>query len=261
MFHSQSTPLESSSREATPTIQDSQQQSTKRPKTTRRTKRIQKEITRSALPPEKPQPDINNYNISDWEPRTDAECRTQSQEYLAAPTLSKAEFCFHSSGKRWSELEQLPYFNITCFVVVDPMHNLFLGVLKEHFRDILGFRPTRRFQKQRSEKFTAAPVVVISIEATEDNPLPGDQATRNHVYDLIKWLGEPMSDMLEDDATADMWERRFRRCNLSSLRYVSVGLHLIPSEVAKKILRKTEFIEALKTWVRVRVPVKPTDYN
>lgn len=41
-------------------------------------------------------------------------------------------------GIRWSALLRLPYFDIVRFVVVDGMHNLFLGLIKDHFRQVLG---------------------------------------------------------------------------------------------------------------------------
>lgn len=129
------------------------------------------------------------------------------------------------------------------------MHNLFLGLLKVHFRDILGFKPSNKSQRQRSETYKAPPVVEIDIKATNDNPFPTEQTAISHVRDLIKWLQQPMSDALEDNATVDLWEKRFYRWNLTALRYVSVGLGLLTSEVATKIKRKSEFVIALKTWV------------
>jgi hypothetical protein len=42
------------------------------------------------------------------------------------------------SGVKWSELLCLPYFDPTRFVVIDAMHNLFLGLINEHFQNILG---------------------------------------------------------------------------------------------------------------------------
>ncbi|KAI8985713.1 hypothetical protein BD414DRAFT_394137, partial [Trametes punicea] len=37
---------------------------------------------------------------------------------------------------RWSELARLPYFDFCRMIVVDPMHNLFLGLVKTHFYHI-----------------------------------------------------------------------------------------------------------------------------
>jgi len=40
------------------------------------------------------------------------------------------------TGVRWSELLRLPYFNPIRHLVVDPMHNLFLGLVKWIVMDI-----------------------------------------------------------------------------------------------------------------------------
>ena len=42
------------------------------------------------------------------------------------------------SSVKWSELLRLPYFDPTWFVVIDAMLNLFLGLINEHFQNILG---------------------------------------------------------------------------------------------------------------------------
>ncbi|TFK31381.1 hypothetical protein BDQ12DRAFT_618992, partial [Crucibulum laeve] len=48
----------------------------------------------------------------------------------------------------WLELLQLPYFNPAQHVVVDAMHNLFLGRIKKHFDNILGIH----IRKNKEEK-------------------------------------------------------------------------------------------------------------
>lgn len=37
---------------------------------------------------------------------------------------------------RWSELARLPYFHMVRMIVIDPMHNLLLGLVKTHFYSI-----------------------------------------------------------------------------------------------------------------------------
>jgi hypothetical protein len=41
-------------------------------------------------------------------------------------------------GIYWSELLRLPYWNPILFTIIDPMHTLYLGLLKSHCRDIWG---------------------------------------------------------------------------------------------------------------------------
>jgi hypothetical protein len=45
---------------------------------------------------------------------------------------------FDGSGIHWSELLHLPYFDISHSIIDEAMHNLFLGLIKEHFDRILG---------------------------------------------------------------------------------------------------------------------------
>ena len=73
-----------------------------------------------------------------WEMRTNEEWRKAADEYLACGSEDERLNHFNNTGVRWSELLRLPYFDIARCIVVDPMHNLFLGLIKEHFMGILG---------------------------------------------------------------------------------------------------------------------------
>jgi len=44
---------------------------------------------------------------------------------------------------RWSELMLLPYWDATKFLVVDPMHNLFLNLVSHHVRDLWGIHDSK----------------------------------------------------------------------------------------------------------------------
>ncbi|KAF9472474.1 hypothetical protein BDN70DRAFT_766116, partial [Pholiota conissans] len=80
----------------------------------------------------------NDFNYSSWKRRTNEDWRTHADAFRSAETLQQANISFDNSGLRWSELLRLPYFDPTKMLVVDPMHNLFLGLIKEHFQNILG---------------------------------------------------------------------------------------------------------------------------
>ncbi len=49
------------------------------------------------------------------------------REYQECATKSARETHAKAYATRWSELGRLPYFDMCRMVVVDPMHNLFLG--------------------------------------------------------------------------------------------------------------------------------------
>lgn len=59
--------------------------------------------------------------------RTDAEHRRLQKEYLKCATKSARDAFVKKHATRWSELHRLPYFNMCEMIVIDPMHNLFLG--------------------------------------------------------------------------------------------------------------------------------------
>jgi len=74
-----------------------------------------------------------------WRTRTNEELAPHSG-YKDSTTEVESDAIFAQTGVRWSELLRLPYFDPTRFVVVDVMHNLFLGLISKHFQDILGIR-------------------------------------------------------------------------------------------------------------------------
>jgi hypothetical protein len=83
--------------------------------------------------------DLGNSYARLWHRRTATEIRDSGQLYLNAKDEKTRGDTVKITGIRWSELYRLPYFDPSCFVVVDCMHNLFLGLVQEHF-EILGIR-------------------------------------------------------------------------------------------------------------------------
>ncbi|KIM35125.1 hypothetical protein M413DRAFT_40765, partial [Hebeloma cylindrosporum] len=75
-----------------------------------------------------------NANRDSWTWRTNEECRSFASMHKGAKDEKARDRVFNSSGIRHSELERLPYFDVTKSLVVDPMHNLLLGLVKEHLQ-------------------------------------------------------------------------------------------------------------------------------
>lgn len=73
-----------------------------------------------------------------WQRQTNEGCQVAAELFKSAPEEVTQTKVFNQSGMRWSELLRLPYLDIAQCLVVDSMHNLFLGLLKEHFTNILG---------------------------------------------------------------------------------------------------------------------------
>jgi hypothetical protein len=60
-----------------------------------------------------------------------------AKEFRDAGSRAERARIFQTTGVRWSELLELPYWDPTKHVVVDAMHNLFLNLVKHHCREIL----------------------------------------------------------------------------------------------------------------------------
>jgi len=54
-----------------------------------------------------------------------------------ADSKKECDRIFMETGVRWSELLCLPYWDPTRFLIIDSMHNLFLGLTWFHFRDLI----------------------------------------------------------------------------------------------------------------------------
>ncbi|KAJ6497216.1 hypothetical protein C8R47DRAFT_972377 [Mycena vitilis] len=130
--------------------------------------------------------------MGSWTLRTDKGCRRWANKYRLAATARDAQHYFDRSGLRWTEFMRLPYFDLPTMLVIDSMHNLFLGLLKEHFRGILGFRPIKIPPQPDPD-----PVLDIDLTPTEDNPLPTRENEIKSLNKALHVLRQPMSDALK----------------------------------------------------------------
>jgi hypothetical protein len=80
--------------------------------------------------------DHKNHNV--WRPVTCAEYKAAAIAWRDAPNAKKRADLYKRNGIRWSEMLRLTYFDPTRFVVVDGMHTLLLGLIRHHFRVIIG---------------------------------------------------------------------------------------------------------------------------
>ncbi|PPQ79206.1 hypothetical protein CVT26_000557 [Gymnopilus dilepis] len=170
----------------------------------------------------KTQKTYDNYDYHTWQKRTDEDCRDWARKFREAPTLRDATSFFDRSGLRSTELLRLPYYNPTRFLVIDPMHNLFLGLIKEHFQNILGYNP----RQKSTESDIPRTGLVIDIPDDPRNPLPEGKHAKTGIRRLLQWLAEPFS-FDENDAGAfeevvKMWSGN--RISLSALEYVARGV-------------------------------------
>jgi hypothetical protein len=83
------------------------------------------------------QKDMDNLDVDNWVMRTCEGVRASAFAWLNGNPDERHSIA-QASGIRWSELYRLPYWDPTRQVVIDIMHNLFLGLIKRHFLVILG---------------------------------------------------------------------------------------------------------------------------
>lgn len=81
---------------------------------------------------------MNDLDRSKWKSNTWEEHLRYAAQWRDAPTEADRKEVFKTHGLRWSELLRLPYWDPTQFAVVDAMHNLFLGELRHHCREVWG---------------------------------------------------------------------------------------------------------------------------
>ena len=69
-----------------------------------------------------------------------------AEAHLNAEDEKQRNDAVYATRIQWSELLHLPYFDPSSSIIVDAMHNLFLGLVWEHF-DILGIQQNQPNQK------------------------------------------------------------------------------------------------------------------
>ena len=205
----------------------------------------------------KTQDGYSNFDSAKWKRRTNEDCRQFAERFHAATDAKSAASSFDRTGLRWSELLRLPYYDPTRFLVVDPMHNLFLGLIKEHFQGILGYYPPNTAHP------SPAPHADIHINISSDptNPLPDGKEVRASVRRLISWLEEPFKFMDENSDEFKSAVKKWGKSNIhiAAFVYVGHGLNCLPQTLdstgrntalpfAKK-LSKTDLAMCILSWV------------
>lgn len=84
--------------------------------------------------------EISNFNVATWPKRTQdpQKHREHAQLWLNAPSVKERKKIAKEYGVNYSPLLRLPYWNPQRDLVLDVMHNCFLGVLRDHCRAIWG---------------------------------------------------------------------------------------------------------------------------
>lgn len=82
------------------------------------------------------QMDYSGFDRDSWSPRSAAEHRQVCQRLLSCRTKKDKHDIESNTGYYYSVLLKLPYFDSTRMLIVDPMHNMFLGTAKHVLKAI-----------------------------------------------------------------------------------------------------------------------------
>ena len=139
------------------------------------------------------------------------------------------------SGICWLELLRLPYFDIIQCVVVDAMHNLFLGLIKEHFIGILGIGlPRIQESKTFSIKFS-----VVPTDFTEKE--------KKSVETLKKWLEAPVAMVFSTER--ELAINKLKRLHVQAIHFACDELGCLPAPDANGKYSKDLLVGVLLDWV------------
>ena len=81
--------------------------------------------------------DYSGFDRENWRQRTGPEHKQLACRLLSKKTKSDRNVAESQSGCRYSVLLELPYFDAPRMLIIDPMHNLFLGSAKHFLKSIL----------------------------------------------------------------------------------------------------------------------------
>ncbi|KDR76670.1 hypothetical protein GALMADRAFT_139571 [Galerina marginata CBS 339.88] len=151
-----------------------------------------------------------NTNFETWRRRTNSECRKFSEAHAQAPDATSQNAIFEASGIRYSELSRLPYFDMVRCVVVDAMHNLFLGLIKEHFHGIIGIG------QAKTEEGAVIPVEFPSP------PSDFTEAEAKSLALLRKFLQQPLNDAIR--TSPEDVHKKLMRAHQRSLAFACESL-------------------------------------
>ena len=76
------------------------------------------------------------FDRQNWPLRSGPDHRAKAESLLQCVTKTELQQAESKTGCRYSVLLQLPYFDAPKMLIVDPMHNLFLGSAKHYIKHI-----------------------------------------------------------------------------------------------------------------------------
>ncbi|KAL5512268.1 hypothetical protein ACEPAG_9351 [Sanghuangporus baumii] len=173
------------------------------------------------------------------------EMRQKAQEWKDAPTSALQDRVFDCFGVRYSELFRLPYWDPTKQLVVDPMHNLLLGITENHFKNVLRLTVKR----ERTSVANSSPAFLHDF-----TPISGLHGLSDDEIKDIAKIHKMLTTYVDASNRNDLKAREAftkRLCNhrKNSLRFVLDDLQLQPEipEGQSRVV-KEHFAKSLTNW-------------
>jgi hypothetical protein len=123
-----------------------------------------------------------NFAAEMWKLRTCQEYREAAIRWRDAESKKERDKVFKETGVRWSELLRLPYWDPTRFIVIDGMHNLFLGLVQYHFRDLIVIDKPANQELRKFRPLPAKPIDEKELQKARQLVESGaSKAALNHI--------------------------------------------------------------------------------
>ena len=122
------------------------------------------------------------------------------------------------------------------------MHNLFLGLINEHFQNILGI-----FLNNNKEE--SSPVINVHFTDLGWNTLT--KAEKKDSQRLLAWLRLPLNQQLQTMKGYNRWFKKFSGLCLMVLELASheLGCPALPSDEHKVTMCQADYAQGLLHWV------------
>ena len=123
------------------------------------------------------------------------------------------------------------------------MHNLFLGLIQEHFQGILGIRLVK------DSDVDASPVLNIPLSDCTGNNL--NNTEWKSLSKALTWLMGPMNHELASELGMMKWTKKLSNLHLEALKFVCQELHCAPIAVdlRKKMMNCPDYARGILIWV------------
>ena len=169
-------------------------------------------------------------NLQNLTVRTNEGHREAAKEWKQKPNKSQRAEHAKSNGARWSPLLMLPYINMCRMLVVDPMHNFFLGLVRHTIDTILGDKKSNVSVKEFANAVGALKLPhqfgrLMTSSAFDESNQNDKQSGKLRKLTSEEWqtfaisIGDPIFKYLLPSSLYTMW-RHLTEAIRGSCRYV-----------------------------------------